>query len=51
MPCLDSVKLNMPEQEVINFKVEGATSKEKLPAGSSKDIDVTMEYTEIIQKM
>ena len=42
---LDSVKLNMPEQEVINFKVEGATSKEKLPAGSSKDIDVTMEYT------
>ena len=27
---LDSVKLNMPEQEVINFKVEGATSKEKL---------------------
>ena len=42
---LDSVKLNMPEQEVINFKVEGATSKEKLPAGSSKDIDVTMKYT------
>ena len=42
---LDSVKLNMPQQEVINFKVEGATSKEKLPAGSSKDIDVTMEYT------
>ena len=42
---LDSVKLNMPEQEVINFKVEGATSKEKLPAGSSKNIDVTMEYT------
>ena len=42
---LDSVKLNMPEQEVINFKVEGATSKEKLPAGSSKDINVTMEYT------
>ena len=42
---LDSVKLNMPEQEVINFKVEGATSKDPLPAGSSKDIDVTMEYT------
>ena len=42
---LDSVKLNVPEQDVINFKVEGATSKDKLPAGSSKDINVTMEYT------
>ena len=42
---LDSVKLNIPEQDVINFKVEGAISKDELKAGSSKDIDVTMEYT------
>ena len=43
---LDSVKLNIPEQDVINFKVEGAISKDPLPVGKSKDIDVTMEYTD-----
>ena len=42
---LDSIKLNMPSQDVINFKVEGATSKEKLKVGEHKDIEVTMEYT------
>ena len=42
---LDSIKLNMPSQDVINFKVEGATSKESLKVGEHKDIEVTMEYT------
>ena len=42
---LDSIKLNMPQEDVINFKVEGATSKEKLKVGEHKDIEVTMEYT------
>ena len=42
---LDSIKLNMPPEDVINFKVDGATSRELLKAGDSKDIDVTMEYT------
>ena len=42
---LDSIKLNMPSQDVINFKVEGATSKEKLKVAEHKDIEVTMEYT------
>ena len=35
----------MPQEDVINFKVEGATSKEKLKVGEHKDIEVTMEYT------
>ena len=42
---LDSIKLNMPPEDVINFKVDGATSRELLKAGDSKDIEVTMEYT------
>ena len=42
---LDSIKLNMPQEDVINFKVEGATSKESLKVGEHKDIEVTMEYT------
>ena len=42
---LDSIKLNMPSQDVINFKVEGTTSKESLKVGEHKDIEVTMEYT------
>ena len=35
----------MPPEDVINFKVDGATSRELLKAGDSKDIEVTMEYT------
>ena len=40
----------MPQEDVINFKVEGATSKEKLKVGVVKISKLLWNIQEIIQK-
>ena len=45
---LDSIKINMASQDVIQFKVDGITSGEELAHGTSTKFDVIMKYNENI---
>ena len=45
---LDSIKINMASQDVIQFKVDGITSGEELDHGTSTKFDVIMKYNENI---
>ena len=45
---LDSIKINMASQDVIEFKVDGITSGEELDHGTSTKFDVIMKYNENI---
>ena len=45
---LDSIKMNMAKQDVIEFKVDGITSKEELKKGTSVKFDLIMKYNENI---
>ena len=45
---LDSIKINMASQDIIQFKVDGITSGEELDHGTSTKFDVIMKYNENI---
>lgn len=45
---LDSIKINMDSQDIIEFKVDGITSGEELKQGTSTKFDVIMKYNENI---
>ena len=45
---LDSIKINLEDQDVILFNVEGLTAGEELLKGTSKDFQVTLKYNENI---
>lgn len=45
---LDSIKINMDSQDIIEFKVDGITSGEELAHGTSTKFDVIMKYNENI---
>jgi len=46
---LDSIKINMPSQDVLLFKLEGITSKEALNAGASKVFTFEVKYNENVE--
>ena len=45
---LDSIKINMDSQDIIEFKVDGIMSGDVLKQGESKKFDVIMKYNENI---
>ena len=45
---LDSIKINMDSQDIIEFKVDGITSGEELKHGTSTKFDLIMKYNENI---
>ena len=45
---LDSIKINMDSQDIIEFKVDGITSGEELKQGTSTKFDVIIKYNENI---